>query len=136
MSTPSLTLYDYTATVEIVTDGDTLAVVLDLGFSILHRVKVRLFGCNTAEPRTPAGDAATAFLRGLLPPGTKVGLRSKGVDKYGGRTNAQLFLKDATGAYTRDLVALLVAEGWAVAWNGKGPKPLPVWPRVTTTPAV
>ena len=127
MTTP-LTPYDYTATIESVTDGDTCVALIDLGFSILHRVNVRLFGCNAAEHATPGGDAATAHLRTLLPAGTRVGLRSRGVDKYGGRTDASLLLADATGKLTVDLVTGLIADGWAAPWNGTGPKPVPVWP--------
>ena len=56
MTTP-LTPYDYTATIESTTDGDTVVALIDLGFSILHRVHVRLFGCNAAEHGTPRGDA-------------------------------------------------------------------------------
>lgn len=126
--TAPLTPYDYTATIESVTDGDTVVALIDLGFSILHRVNVRLWGCNAAEHATPAGDAATANLRALLPVGTRVGLRSKGADKYGGRTDAALLLKDKTGALSLDLATTLIATGWAAKWDGTGVKPLPAWP--------
>ena len=33
-------------------DGDTIDVVLDLGFDILHKSRVRLFGIDTPESRT------------------------------------------------------------------------------------
>ena len=126
--TKPLTPYDYTATVEKVVDADTIVALIDLGFSILHRVNVRLWGCNAAEHGTPGGDAATAHLRTLLPVGTRVGLRSKGADKYGGRSDASLLLADAAGALTVDLVTGLIADGWAAKWDGTGSKPVPAWP--------
>ena len=33
-------------------DGDTIDVILDLGFDILHKSRVRLFGIDTPESRT------------------------------------------------------------------------------------
>ena len=129
MNTP-LTPYDYTATVEAITDGDTCVLLIDCGFSIFHRVNARLWGCNAAEHGTPGGDAATAHLRALLPAGTRVGLRSHGADKYGSRTDASILLPDPTGAFTMDLVTHLIADGWAASWNGTGQKPVPAFPPV------
>jgi hypothetical protein len=55
-------------------------------------------------------------------------MRTVKADKYGGRYDAQCVLSDGT-----DLVSLLVRKGWAMAWDGKGVKPVPPWPRVPTT---
>jgi micrococcal nuclease len=35
-----------------VVDGDTIDVILDMGFNILYRERVRLFGIDTPESRT------------------------------------------------------------------------------------
>jgi micrococcal nuclease len=47
-------MYDagYACKVERVVDGDTIDVVLDLGFDILYKSRVRLYGIDTPESRT------------------------------------------------------------------------------------
>ena len=45
-------MYEYSCKVERVVDGDTIDVVLDLGFDILHKCRVRLYGIDTPESRT------------------------------------------------------------------------------------
>lgn len=35
-----------------VVDGDTVDLMIDLGFNIHHKIRVRLFGVNTPESRT------------------------------------------------------------------------------------
>ena len=35
-----------------IVDGDTIDVIIDLGFDILHRARVRLYGIDTPESRT------------------------------------------------------------------------------------
>ncbi len=45
-------MYEYACTVERVVDGDTIDVTLDLGFDILHKCRVRLYGIDTPESRT------------------------------------------------------------------------------------
>lgn len=130
----------FKGTVAGVVDGDTVKLSvklarirgkdLDLGFHVykeqgwlvLHYT-FRLLGCNAWEHGTPAGDAATANLRALLPTGTVVGLTSISADKYF-RYDAQVTLPDG-----RDLVSVLVAGQWATPWDGLGTKPLPPWPR-------
>tara|TARA_R110002020_G_scaffold22920_14_gene76909 strand:- start:423 stop:836 length:414 start_codon:yes stop_codon:yes gene_type:complete len=46
-------MYEY-AVKEVVkvVDGDTVDVIVDLGFDILHKTRVRLYGINTPETRT------------------------------------------------------------------------------------
>jgi micrococcal nuclease len=45
-------MYEYKFKLDRVVDGDTIDVVIDLGFSILHKCRVRLFGIDTPESRT------------------------------------------------------------------------------------
>ena len=45
-------MYEYSCTVDRVVDGDTIDVILDLGFDILYRSRVRLYGIDTPESRT------------------------------------------------------------------------------------
>lgn len=42
----------YGARVVNVVDGDTVDLMIDLGFNIHHKIRVRLFGVNTPESRT------------------------------------------------------------------------------------
>jgi micrococcal nuclease len=45
-------LYHYRATVVRVVDGDTVDVMLDLGFNVSLKERVRLYGINAPESRT------------------------------------------------------------------------------------
>lgn len=42
----------YNAEVKKVVDGDTFDIVIDLGFDVLKKGRVRLYGVNTPESRT------------------------------------------------------------------------------------
>jgi len=42
----------YGATFLNVVDGDTVDLMIDLGFNIHHKIRVRLYGVNTPESRT------------------------------------------------------------------------------------
>jgi len=42
----------YGAKVLKVVDGDTVDLMIDLGFNIHHKIRVRLYGVNTPESRT------------------------------------------------------------------------------------
>lgn len=85
--------YVYAARVERVIDGDTLSVVLDLGFGASVREKLRLRGINTPELGAPEGEKAKRFVAGLLPAGTGVLVKSHKTDIYG-RFVADIFLGD------------------------------------------
>lgn len=50
--TDKLNPWIYNAEVKKVVDGDTFDIVIDLGFDILKRGRVRLYGVNTPESRT------------------------------------------------------------------------------------
>jgi len=118
-------MYDYRATVVKVTDGDSLKLNVDLGFDTWHVGAFRLLGIAARELDQPGGPEARDHLAELLPPGAAVTIQSVKVDKYGGRYDCKVTLKDGT-----DLGAGLVATGWAAAWSGRGPQPAPVWPVV------
>ena len=90
-------MYEYNCTVTRVVDGDTIDVILDLGFSILHKCRVRLYGIDTPESRTrnkdekARGKLAAKFLKDSIKNGKTVVLQSK--------------LKDSKGKYGRVLGA-------------------------------
>ena len=93
-------MYEYGCTVTRVVDGDTIDVVLDLGFSILHKCRVRLYGIDTPESRTRdkdekvRGKLAAKFLKDAIDSGEKIVLRSK--------------LKDSKGKYGRVLGEIII----------------------------
>jgi endonuclease YncB( thermonuclease family) len=93
-------MYEYNCKVEKVVDGDTVDVVLDLGFDILHKCRVRLYGIDTPESRTrnkdekARGKMAGAFLKEAIEDGEKVVIQTK--------------LKDSKGKYGRVLGDVVV----------------------------
>lgn len=123
-------MYTYRAIVTRVIDGDTLAADIDLGFNTWRRDQtLRLAGCNAREHADPnGGKQALDNLTRMLPAGTVLTLSTVKPDKYADRYDAAITLPDA-----RDLTAVLIAAGWAIAWNGKGVKPVPPWPRAGTS---
>jgi len=74
--------YSYCAVVEKVVDGDTLWVVVDLGFNVEARHKLRLRGINTPELDTKKGVKAKAFVEEALADCDFIIIRSFGTDKY------------------------------------------------------
>lgn len=65
-------MYQYSAIIQKVVDGDTLSIDIDLGLSIwLHDEKIRLYGINTPEvygvkkgsPEWESGNRASAFVK-------------------------------------------------------------------------
>ncbi len=94
-----------------VVDGDTLEVMLDLGWGIHHKTKVRLAGINCPEMSTPEGVAARDFVRDLLWGPMKIEVASHSLDKYG-RTLGTVYFPAGQGL--ADLAAELFAKGHAV----------------------
>ena len=79
----------YSCKVKRVVDGDTCDVVLDLGFNILHKCRVRLYGIDTPESRTRnldekvRGKMAGAFLKKAINEGKKIVIQTKLKDSKG-----------------------------------------------------
>ena len=82
-------MYEYACEVERVVDGDTVDVVLDLGFDILYKSRVRLYGIDTPESRTrnkdekARGKMAAAYLARAINNGDKVVIQTKLKDSRG-----------------------------------------------------
>jgi len=90
-------MYIYNVKVLRVVDGDTIDVLVDLGFSTHRKIRVRLYGINAPESRTrdlaekKLGLAAKERLIEILDEqGNEVMLKSHGVGKYG-RCLGELF---------------------------------------------
>ena len=56
-------MYEYNCEVKRIVDGDTVDVVIDLGFDIHYSSRVRLYGIDTPESRTRNKDEK---VRGLM----------------------------------------------------------------------
>jgi micrococcal nuclease len=54
--------YIYQATLERVVDGDTVDVVIDMGFSTFRKERIRLYGIDAPEINTEAGKLAKGFV--------------------------------------------------------------------------
>ena len=86
-------MYEYfVKEVKIVVDGDTIDVVIDLGFDILFASRVRLAGIDTPESRTTdkaekaLGIEAKEYLKKQLKDAKSVVIRTEKMDsseKYG-----------------------------------------------------
>jgi endonuclease YncB( thermonuclease family) len=75
-------LYTYNATVEKVVDGDTLRVIVDLGFNVRTRQYIRLKGIDCPEMDTPEGKAAKNFVENALAGLGSITLKTVKPDKY------------------------------------------------------
>ena len=107
----------YQAELDRVVDGDTVDVILDLGFDVkLHKQRVRLHGIDTPESRTrnlaekKLGLAAKERLKELCVGTFKV--KSLGKGKYG-RILGIPYTEDG-----QDICQLLIDEGHAVKYFG------------------
>lgn len=115
--------YTYYAEVKRVIDGDTLEVVIDLGFDVLREETIRLMDIDTPEIRgvdeaeKAEGRRAKALVEQLIaasgPNGNdcQVIVQTLGPrDKYG-RYLAWIMLRDKNGYYTVNLVEKLREAG-------------------------
>lgn len=122
--------YWYTATVLKVVDGDTLDVMIDLGFNIHHKARVRLYGVNTPESRTKdlaekeMGLKAKSFTIDWATRHKQVFLKTiAGKDDKYGRILAQIYSdKDVKSEQTACLNEDIVSSGYARAYFGAGDK--------------
>ena len=95
-------MYEYGCTVTRVVDGDTVDVIIDLGFSILHKCRVRLYGIDTPESRTRdkdekvRGKLAGKYLKDAIDNGDIIVLQTKMKDSKGkfGRVLANIIVDD------------------------------------------
>ena len=93
-------MYEYNCQVNRVVDGDTIDVTLDLGFSILHKCRVRLYGIDTPESRTrdleekARGKLSKKYLQDKINQGKQIVIQTK--------------LKDSKGKFGRVLGSVIV----------------------------
>lgn len=101
----------YEAFVIRVIDGDTFEALVELGFGVTQKFKVRLDGIDTPELITEEGQQAAEYVRQLIE-GKKVWLIEAGHEKFG---RALAKVKLANGS---DLTNFLVAQKVGIQYNG------------------
>ena len=118
--------YIYRAKLVKVVDGDTIDALIDAGFDIWFKKRIRYKGVDTWESRTrnleekKLGIAAKERNKELLESvSSKPGyfrLKSHGVGKYG-RVLGEIFIQDKEGK-TYNVNETLISEGHAYVYEG------------------
>jgi len=118
--------YIYRGKLERVVDGDTIDALIDVGFDIWIKKRIRYSGIDTWESRTrdlaekAKGLEAKARNKALLMEvSSKSGyfrLKSHGVGKYG-RVLGEIFIEDAEGKQY-NINETLISEGHAYVYDG------------------
>lgn len=105
--------YTYKATVVKVVDGDTVDLLVDVGFNVRVQIRTRLYGIDAPETREDAGKAARDALRVVLPQHAPVIVKTfkDPNDKYG-RWLAQIWEGDIS------INQWLVESGYAKVYDG------------------
>ena len=106
-------MFEYTATLISIVDGDTLKLDVDLGFRMHAKEVFRLARINCPELLTLEGFQARAFVAETLAKATALKVQSSRSEKYG-RWLAELdFQTKETGAQWHNLNSLLLKSGHA-----------------------
>jgi micrococcal nuclease len=122
-------VYQYRATILDVIDGDTVHAEVQLGCDVTIKLTLRLAGINAPDLHVggqpnQAGVDARSHLIGLL--FTQVGVTQPVVtlstirdhkERYG---RYLAFITTPSGIRVNDQMVL---DGYAVAWDGRGPRP-------------
>lgn len=117
-------IYQYKAKLNRVVDGDTVILDTDLGFGVQVTISYRLAGINTPEvvgSQKVAGVAARDELVRLLSLGT-LRIVSMKTEKYG-RWLATIYVNLGSNVEL-EVNQALVDGGFALPYNGDGPKPV------------
>ena len=113
-------MYEYKCNITRVVDGDTVDAEIDLGFDIVYKSRVRLYGIDTPESRTrdldekARGKLASAFLSTSILHADNLVIQTK-LDKKGkfGRVLGVIVADDV------DLNQALIDNYLAVAYTGQ-----------------
>ena len=111
-------MYEYSSTLVKIVDGDTVDVLIDLGFNTTKKERVRLLGIDTPESATKdlvekkLGIEAKEYITQWFMKNTPFRLQTTKDDKYG------RILGVFTGLDGKTLNSRLVDEGYAWAYDG------------------
>ena len=110
--------------VDRVVDGDTVDVTVDLGFSMLHKLRIRLTGIDAPESRTldleekAKGIMAKEFLSDALEKAEHLVLQTTKTGKYG-RYLGDLYDYRGSGVSEQiHINQMMIDEGHAVEYGG------------------
>ena len=110
-------MYEYNAKLDRIIDGDTVDALIDLGFDVWVKRRIRLYGIDAPETRTrdleekQQGLLTKDRLTGLLEASDgEFILVSHGIGKYG-RCLGTLFIEE------RNINELLISEGLAEVYQ-------------------
>jgi micrococcal nuclease len=112
----------YVRKIDSVVDGDTIDVLIDLGFDILFSSRVRLAGIDTPESRTKdlaekkLGLEAKEYLKSKLKDSKSVKIKTEKMDsseKYG-RILGWVFIDDQSISINEQMIS----EGYAWGYLG------------------
>ena len=107
-----------------VIDGDTIDVIIDLGFDIMYKSRVRLFGIDTPESRTrdlvekKFGLMSKEFLKEHLKEAEKIVIKTHKGEETGkfGRILGDVFVDG------KSVNLMMCNEGYAVKYYGQNKK--------------
>ena len=113
-------MYEYRCEITRVVDGDTVDAIIDLGFDVSYKSRVRLYGIDTPESRTrdldekARGKLAGKFLSDAILHADNLVIQTK-LDKKGkfGRVLGVIVADDV------DLNQALINNHLAVAYTGQ-----------------
>jgi micrococcal nuclease len=118
--------YIYRGKLERVVDGDTIDALIDVGFDIWIKKRIRYSGIDTWESRTRNLEEKAKGLEAkarnkelLMEVSSKAGyfrLKSFGVGKYG-RVLGEIYIEDTEGKQY-NINETLIAEGHAYIYEG------------------
>ena len=118
--------YIYRGKLERVVDGDTIDALIDVGFDIWVKKRIRYKGIDTWESRTRNLEEKAKGLEAkarnkelLMEVSSKSGyfrLKSHGVGKYG-RVLGEIFIEDTEGKQW-NINETLISEGHAYVYDG------------------
>jgi|TARA_R100001594_G_scaffold124081_1_gene160816 micrococcal nuclease len=118
--------YIYRGKLERVVDGDTIDALIDVGFDIWIKKRIRYSGIDTWESRTRDLEEKAKGLEAkarnkelLMEVSSKSGyfrLKSHGVGKYG-RVLGEIFIEDTNGKQY-NINETLISEGHAYVYEG------------------
>lgn len=118
----ALERFCYSAKMVKVVDGDTVDLLVDLGFDVLHRIRVRLYGVDTPESRTKnevekaAGLKCKDFTHGWFDANPNVIIQTiKDKNEKYGRILANVYTDESK---SKCLNQELVSGGYAKAYFG------------------
>jgi micrococcal nuclease len=114
-------MYNYKAQCVRVVDGDTIEILIDLGFNVSYKETVRLNGIDSPESRTSnklekqAGLKVKQFLIDNIEGKTIYTKTIKADEKYG-RYLAEIYLNETD---TKSLNQIMIEKGYVRTYNGK-----------------